>query len=62
MWFPFSWIIKHWGGIFHSVVRTGVVLILWYTFPEYRFVVIPFATVFIYTAIIVILINRSTVK
>ncbi|MBN2817561.1 MAG: hypothetical protein JXP36_01240 [Bacteroidales bacterium] len=62
MWLPFSWIIKHWVGIFHAVVRTVVVLILWYTFPVYRFVVIPFAIVFIYTATIVILINRRKVK
>lgn len=62
MWLPFSWIIKHWVGIFHAVVRTGVVLILWYTFPEYRFVVIPFAIVLIYIATITILINRGRVK
>ena len=59
MWVPFSWIINHWVGIFHSLVRTLLVLILWYTFPEYRFVAIPFAIVLIYILTIVILKNRK---
>lgn len=59
MWVPFSWIIKHWIGIFHAIVRTIVVLILWYTLPDYRFVSIPFAIVLIYIITIVILKNRK---
>jgi len=58
MWLPFSWIIKHWVGIFHTITRTVTVLSLWYIFPEYRFVVIPFAIVLIYLATIIILMNR----
>lgn len=27
VWLPFSWIINHWVGIFHSVTRTLVVLL-----------------------------------
>lgn len=26
MWLPFSWMIKHWVGIFHSLVRTVYVM------------------------------------
>ena len=59
MWLPFSWIIKHWVGIFHSVVRTVLVLLLWYAFPEHRFVTIPFAIVLIYIITILILKNRK---
>lgn len=59
MWLPFSWIIKHWVGIFHAVVRTVLVLVLWYAFPEYRFVSIPFAIVLIYIMTILILKNRE---
>lgn len=59
MWLPFSWIIKHWIGIFHSVVRTVVVLLLWYAFPEHRFVTIPFAIVLIYIVTLLILKNRK---
>ena len=59
MWLPFSWIIKHWVGIFHSLVRTTLVLVLWYLFPENRFTVIPFAIVLIYVTTIIILQNRK---
>ena len=48
MWVPFTWIIKHWIGMFHAIVRTIVVLVLWYALPEQRFVAIPFAIVIIY--------------
>jgi len=49
MWLPFSWIVNHWVGIFHTVTRTILVLGLWYVFPEHRFIAIPFAIVlFIY--------------
>lgn len=61
MWLPFSWIIKHWVGIFHTMVRTVSILVLWYLFPEYRFVLIPFVIVLIYIVTIVILIKRKRV-
>jgi hypothetical protein len=60
MWLPLSWIIDHWVGIFHAVIRTAFVLILWYLLPKYRFVAIPFAIVGIYIVTIAILINRKT--
>ncbi|GET20334.1 DUF7010 family protein [Prolixibacter denitrificans] len=59
MWVPFSWMIKHWVGIFHSVVRTVLVVALWYLLPEYRFVAIPFAIVLIYIITLFILKNRK---
>lgn len=59
MWLPFSWIIQHWVGIFHSIARTVVVVALWYAFPGYRFVVIPFAIVVIYIITLVVLNNRK---
>ena len=61
MWVPFTWIIKHWVGLFHAIVRTIVVLILWYAFPDHRFVAIPFAIVGIYIITIVILMNRKRI-
>ncbi|MEZ5106065.1 MAG: hypothetical protein R2757_16315 [Draconibacterium sp.] len=51
--------IRNWVGIFHALVRTGVVLVLWYLSPEHRFVAIPFAIVFLYIATIVVLKNRK---
>jgi hypothetical protein len=59
MWLPFSWIIKHWVGIFHSLFRTILVLGLWYIFPDQRFVVIPFAIVVVYMATLIILKKRK---
>lgn len=58
MWLPFSWIIKHWVGIFHTLSRTAAVLLLWYLFPTHRFIVIPFAIVLIYIITLIILKNR----
>ena len=62
MWVPFSWIIKHWIGIFHAIVRTIVVLLLWYALPDYRFVAIPFAIVLIYIITIAVLRNRKKIE
>lgn len=59
MWLPFSWIINHWVGIFHALTRTTCVLLLWYGFPEHRFVTIPFAIVLIYIFTIIILKSRK---
>lgn len=61
MWLPLSWIINHWVGIFHATFRTAIVVILWYLLPEYRFIAIPFAIVFIYIITILILRNRREV-
>jgi hypothetical protein len=59
MWIPFSWIINHWVGLFHGITRTMIIVLLWYVFPELRFVTIPFAIVFIYLITIVILRTRK---
>ena len=59
MWLPLSWIIKHWVGIFHTVLRTVAILVLWYVFPDYRFVVIPFVIVLVYIATIIVLMKRK---
>lgn len=59
MWLPFSWIIKHWVGLFHAILRTILILSLWYAFPDHRFVVIPFSIVSIYVVTMIILRNRK---
>ncbi|MEQ8584109.1 MAG: hypothetical protein RIC30_00270 [Marinoscillum sp.] len=59
MWLPFSWIIKHWVGIFHTLTRIITVLTLWYLLPEYKFIAIPFAIVLIYIITLIILRNRK---
>lgn len=62
MWLPFSWIIKHWCGIFHTLTRTVLVLALWYLFPEHRFVAIPFGIVLIYLITLFILSKRPRIE
>jgi len=62
MWLPMSWIIDHWVGIFHAMVRTISVLALWYLFPEKRFVFIPLAIVVIHLITIIILQMRVKQK
>ncbi|WP_034261039.1 DUF7010 family protein [Altibacter lentus] len=59
MWLPFSWIIKHWVGIFHALTRIITVLTLWYLLPEHRFIAIPFAIVLLYSITLMILKNRK---
>lgn len=59
MWLPFSWIIKHWVGIFHALTRTVLIVLFWYLFPEQRFVIIPFTIVVIYSMTILVLNKRT---
>ena len=59
MWVPLTWIIDHWVGLFHSIVRTILVLILWYLFPSDRFIAIPIAIIIVYIISIIILKNRK---
>ena len=55
MWLPFSWIVGHWVGTFHTLARTTLVTASWYLFPTARFVAIPAAIVAVYAVTIVIL-------
>lgn len=58
MWIPFSWIIKHWVGIFHTSARTITIVALWFLLPNQRFITIPFAIVIIYLITIFVLLKR----
>ena len=59
MWVALTWITDHWVGLFHSIVRTILVLILWYLFPSDRFIAIPIAIIIVYIVSIIILKNRK---
>lgn len=61
MWIPFSWIIEHWIGLFHTISRTVLIVAAWYVFPLHRFTVIPFIIVVIY-AITIVVLNQRWVK
>ena len=58
MWVPLSWILQHWIGVAHAVVRAALILALWYLLPDQRFVAIPFAIVAVYIFTIAILVKR----
>ena len=58
MWLPISWIIRHWIGLVHGVTRTVAVLLVWYLFPEHRFLAVPAVIVLLYIFTISILENR----
>ena len=55
MWLPISWIIQHWIGLVHSVLRTVLVVVAWYLFPGHRFVIVPLVIVALYMFAIVVL-------
>lgn len=59
MWLPFSWMIQHWVGQFHAFARTFLVIIVWFVFPDQRFVVIPAVIVVIYLITIYVLATRK---
>ena len=58
MWIPFSWTIQHWIGYFHTISRTLLIVIAWYTFPQHHFQVIPAIIVIIYVITIVVMEKR----
>ncbi|GAA4854843.1 DUF7010 family protein [Luteimonas vadosa] len=58
MWLPLSWTIRHWIGWFHAIVRTALVLVAHYAWPDHRFVAVPLAIVAIYLVTIVVLERR----
>jgi hypothetical protein len=58
MWVPFSWMLRHWVGLFHGIARTVLVLAAWIAFPDRRFVVVPAVIVVIYLVSIVALVRR----
>jgi hypothetical protein len=55
MWLPFSWIIGHWIGTFHTLARTALVTASWCLLPNFRFVAIPAVIVAIYAVTIIVL-------
>lgn len=59
MWLPLSWIIEHWVGAFHAVVRTLGIVAAHFLWPESRFVAIPAVIVAVYLVSIIVLAKRD---
>ncbi|MFQ6311621.1 DUF7010 family protein [Lysobacter capsici] len=58
MWLPITWIIQHWIGLVHGVARTAAVVLVWYLFPEHRFLAVSVVIVVLYILSIAVLENR----
>jgi hypothetical protein len=58
MWMTFSWIIQHWIGYFHTLVRTVLIVAAWYLWPDMHIQVIPAIIVGVYIVTIVVLEKR----
>lgn len=58
MWLPISWIIQHWIGLVHGIGRTVAVLVVWYAFPEQRFLAVSVVVVLLYVFAIAVLDSR----
>lgn len=58
MWMPWSWVVQHWVGFFHTLARTALVLGAWFAFPAHRLTLIPALIVGVYLVTIVVLERR----
>ncbi len=58
-WIVYSWIIQHPLGLFHAVLRTLLVLLAWFIFPEQRLLVIGLVITGVYCLSIWQMLNRS---
>lgn len=48
MWLPFSWIVEHWVGTFHTLARTLLITLAWFLCPDQSYVLIPAIIVGVY--------------
>ena len=58
-WIVWSWIVQHPLGIVHAVLRTILVAVAWFAFPESRLFAIGLAIVFVYGISIWQMLTRS---
>jgi hypothetical protein len=57
-WMTFSWIIQHWIGYLHAVVRTVLIVAGWLLFPAHHLQVVPAIIVLTYVLTIAVLERR----
>ena len=48
-WIVYSWIVKHPVGIIHSILRTILIVVVWFIFPDQRLLAIGLAIVIVYS-------------
>ena len=58
-WIVYSWIIQHSVGIVHSVVRSILILLVWYLFPDKTVFAVSSVIVFVYVISISQMLKRE---
>ncbi|MDB9952044.1 hypothetical protein OAD57_01555 [Porticoccaceae bacterium] len=57
-WVVYSWVIQHPLGLVHAVLRTALILVVWFSFPESRLLAVGVSIVLVYCFSIWQMINR----
>lgn len=58
-WVVYSWIVQHSVGVLHAVLRTILILLVWYIFPNHGLLAISCAVVFVYLVSIYQMLTRE---
>lgn len=58
-WIVYSWIIQHPLGLIHAILRTTLILAVWFLFPESRLFAVGIAVVFVYSLSIWQMVTRQ---
>ncbi|WP_286232555.1 DUF7010 family protein [Thalassotalea sediminis] len=58
-WVVYSWIIQHPLGLIHSILRTLLIVIVWYLFPEDRLFAVGITIVLVYMLSIYQMLTRK---
>ena len=57
-WIVYSWIVQHPVGLIHAILRTGLVVTAWSTFPARRMFAVPAVIVIVYLISLVLMARR----
>ena len=58
-WVVYSWIIQHPLGYIHAILRTALVVCVWFLFPESRILAVGLAIVSVYCLSLYQMVNRQ---
>lgn len=61
-WVVYSWIVQHPVGTVHAVLRTALILVVWFALPEHRLLAVGLSIVFVYSLSIFQMLNRPIKK
>ena len=61
-WIVYSWIVQHPVGLIHSLLRTLLIVGVWFLFPEQRLLTVSLVIVFVYSISIFQMLTRPIKK